>query len=255
MHANVPTDRAGGGAGGSWRLPPDETLQVADPKQKDEQDLLASESHNWKSIVFSLLVIGFVISGIITAIYFLGYVDELLYWSGKRMKLDEFLQQELIPQRLPSTWANTKQFVFQSDDGGLAVLDTATNSVSQLVTNYTMRQINVKGFKCSSDLRYVLFKHSIKQVHKLSITALYTVYDVTNDHHMPITLKDSSNTQKTRLQYASWVGITNTLAIILENDIYIRQSPSAEEDHRLTFTGEENSLYNGVPDWLYQGNF
>lgn len=32
----MPTDRAGG-AGGSWRLPPDETLQVADPKQKDEQ--------------------------------------------------------------------------------------------------------------------------------------------------------------------------------------------------------------------------
>uniref|UniRef100_A0A182VLT5 Dipeptidylpeptidase IV N-terminal domain-containing protein n=1 Tax=Anopheles merus TaxID=30066 RepID=A0A182VLT5_ANOME len=36
MHANVHTDRAGGG-GGSWRLPPDETLQVADPKQKEEQ--------------------------------------------------------------------------------------------------------------------------------------------------------------------------------------------------------------------------
>lgn len=247
----MPTDRAGG-AGGSWRLPPDETLQVADPKQKDEQDLFASEGHNWKSIVFSLLVIGFVISGIITAIYFLGYVDELLYWSGKRMKLDEFLQQDIIPHRLPCSWANSKQFVFQSDDGGLAVLDTATNSVSALVSNHTLRQINVKGYSCSSNLRYVLFKHSIKQVYKLSFTALYTVYDVTNDHHMPIRLKDSSNSQKTRLQYASWVGDTNALAMVVENDIYLRQSPSSEEDYRLTFTGEENTLYNGVPDWLYQ---
>lgn len=71
---------------------------------------------------------------------------------------------------------------------------------------------------------------------------------------MPIRLKDSSNSQKTRLQYASWVGDTNALAMVVENDIYLRQSPSSEEDYRLTFTGEENTLYNGVPDWLYQGS-
>uniref|UniRef100_A0A182TIR2 Peptidase S9 prolyl oligopeptidase catalytic domain-containing protein n=1 Tax=Anopheles melas TaxID=34690 RepID=A0A182TIR2_9DIPT len=152
MHANVHTDRAGGG-GGSWRLPPDETLQVADPKQKEEQDLFPAEGHNWRSIVFSLLVIGFVITGIITAIYLLGYVDELLYWSGRRMKLDEFLQKDITPQRLPSVWINNQKFVFQADDGGLAVFDTATNSVATLVTNHTMRQINVKGYHCSHDLK------------------------------------------------------------------------------------------------------
>lgn len=251
MHANVHTDRAGGG-GGSWRLPPDETLQVADPKQKEEQDLFPPEGHNWRSIVFSLLVIGFVISGIVTAIYLLGYVDELLYWSGKRMKLDDFLQKEIIPQRLPSMWINSKKFVFQSDDGGLAVLDTATNTVSTLVTNHTIRQINVKGYQCSHDLRYVLFKHNVKQVYRISFTALYTVYDVANDHHMPIRLKRSPKLQTARLQYVSWIGNTTAIAIVAANDIYIRQSPSDEEDHRLTFTGEENTIYNGVPDWLYE---
>lgn len=99
------------------------------------------------------------------------------------MKLDDFLQKEIIPQRLPSMWINSKKFVFQSDDGGLAVLDTATNTVSTLVTNHTIvgslektirktsnhiiyfqRQINVKGYQCSHDLRYVLFKHNVKQV-------------------------------------------------------------------------------------------
>lgn len=34
MHANVHSDRGGGSGGGSWRLPPDETLQVSDPKEK-----------------------------------------------------------------------------------------------------------------------------------------------------------------------------------------------------------------------------
>lgn len=35
MHAVA--DRGGGGGGGSWRLPPDETLQVQDPKDKQEE--------------------------------------------------------------------------------------------------------------------------------------------------------------------------------------------------------------------------
>lgn len=33
MHAAT-SDRGGGAGGGSWRLPPDETLQVQDPKDK-----------------------------------------------------------------------------------------------------------------------------------------------------------------------------------------------------------------------------
>lgn len=50
------------------------------------------EGHNWWSIIFSLLVIGLIIVGIVTAIYLLGYVDELLYWHGKRLQLNDFMQ-------------------------------------------------------------------------------------------------------------------------------------------------------------------
>lgn len=66
------------------------------------------------------------------------YVDELLYWSGKRMKFDDYLQGELVPKRLPSSWVTTTKLVFQSDDGSLAILDTANDSVTTLVKNHTM---------------------------------------------------------------------------------------------------------------------
>lgn len=72
---------------------------------------------------------------------------------------------------------------------------------------------------------------------------------------MPIRLKRSPKLQTARLQYVSWIGNTTAIAIVAANDIYIRQSPSDEEDHRLTFTGEENTIYNGVPDWLYEGQY
>lgn len=59
------------------------------------QDLVyteATEGRNWWSVVLSLLVISLVIAGILAAINTMGYVDELLYWSGRRMTLDEYLQ-------------------------------------------------------------------------------------------------------------------------------------------------------------------
>lgn len=37
-------------------------------------------------------MIGLVISGIVAAIFLVGYVDELLYWRGQRMQLEELLQ-------------------------------------------------------------------------------------------------------------------------------------------------------------------
>lgn len=54
------------------------------------------------------------------------------------MKFDEYLQEELTPKRLPSSWVSNTKFVFQSDDGSLAILDTANDSVTTLVTNHTM---------------------------------------------------------------------------------------------------------------------
>ncbi|XP_018325145.1 inactive dipeptidyl peptidase 10 isoform X2 [Agrilus planipennis] len=249
MHTNVHTDRT------AWRVPPDETLQVADPKAKKAEELAyhSYEGHNWWSIVFSLLVIGIVISGIVAAILLMGYVDELLYWHGKRMQLDEYLEGGLNPQRLPHTWISESRLVFQDNDGGLAVLNTDKNfSVTLLVTNHTLRQLNVKDYQCSKDLRYVLFQHNVKEVFRQSYTAHYTVYDVSNDHHIPVRLASAPKVQPQRLQYVRWISDTNALLIFYENDIYYRASPVDETDTRLTFTGQPDVIYNGLPDWLYQ---
>ncbi|XP_023716434.1 inactive dipeptidyl peptidase 10 [Cryptotermes secundus] len=239
----------------SWRLPPDDTVQVADQRSKSAEDLVlagANDSNNWRSIVLSLLVIGVVIVGILTAIYLLGYVDEMLYWSGRRMKLSEYLQGDLTPRRMPPVWISHTHFVFQTDDGALAYLDTSNDTVSLLVTNHTLRQLDVKGYQCSSDLRYILFRHNVKSVFRQTFTAHYTVYDVRNDHHIPIRLNDAPKVQQSRLQHVSWLGNTTALILVAENDIYLRLSPDGGQDFRLTDSGKPGTIYNGIPDWLYQ---
>ncbi|XP_050518361.1 inactive dipeptidyl peptidase 10 isoform X2 [Diabrotica virgifera virgifera] len=218
-----------------------------------ELALHEDEGHNWWSIIFSLLVIGLVISGIVGAIFIVGYVDELLYWHGQRMHLEELLEGDLTPKKLPSQWLSSTHFVFQSDDGSLSILDTSKNfSVTVLVTNNTLRQLNVKGYQCSKDLSYVLFQHNLKSVFRQSFTAHYTIYDVSKDHHIPVRLESSPKAQPERLQYASWLGDTTSLLIVFNNDIYHRKSPTEEFDTRITFTGHSDIIYNGIPDWLYQ---
>ncbi|KAI8037967.1 hypothetical protein M5D96_009008, partial [Drosophila gunungcola] len=133
------------------------------------------------------------------------------------------------------------------------MLDTSTNLINVLVTNHTLRQLNVQGYLCSRDLKYLLFKHNVKKNFLKSFTAFYTIYDVEKDHHLPVKLKDSLKVQRTRLQYATWLGNTSSIIFVVENDIFIRQSPLKEEDIRITSSGYENQIYNGVPDWLYQG--
>ncbi|XP_063236972.1 inactive dipeptidyl peptidase 10 [Bacillus rossius redtenbacheri] len=249
MHTNVNIER------NSWRLPPDDTVQVADQRSKSAEDLVypgASGGHNWRSIVLSLAVIGLVIAGILMAIYLLGYVDELLYWSGRRMKLDEYLEGDLNPRRLPPAWISGTRFVFQGDDGGLAVLDTSNDTVTQLVTNHTLRQLGAEGYECSSDLRYVLFRLNMKPVFRKSFVAHYTVYDVSNDHHIPIRLNDAPKVRQSWLQHVTWLGNTTALLLVAENDIYLRQSPAGAQDFRLTDTGRPGVVYNGIADWLYQ---
>lgn len=91
------------------------------------------------------------------------------------MILDEYLQGDLTPSRLQPSWVTTKKYVFQSDDGALSVLDTATNTVSTLATNHTLRQLNVQGYQCSNDLRYVLFRHNVKKVHDTHLLYLYHI--------------------------------------------------------------------------------
>lgn len=70
---------------------------------------------------------------------------------------------------------------------------------------------------------------------------------------MPVRLKDSMKQHRMQMQHAEWLGNSTSLVLVHENDIYIRQSPSDEEDIRLTNTGVPGIIYNGVTDWLYQG--
>lgn len=56
------------------------------------------------------------------------------------------------------------------------------------------------------------------------------------------------------LRYATWTKLGNSLVYVYENDIYFRQVPTVvTADARLTSDGEPEGVFNGIPDWVYEG--
>ena len=54
---------------------------------------------------------------------------------------------------------------------------------------------------------------------------------------------------------AIWAPKGSSLAYVLNNDIYYHKlNDEKVETRRLTFDGKAQDIYNGVPDWVYEGN-
>ncbi|XP_023327805.1 dipeptidyl aminopeptidase-like protein 6 [Eurytemora carolleeae] len=53
------------------------------------------------------------------------------------------------------------------------------------------------------------------------------------------------------LQYVAWAS-NSSLIIVKNNDLYYQPSVESSTVHRITSTGVEGVLFNGVPDWIYE---
>jgi Dipeptidyl peptidase IV (DPP IV) N-terminal region len=52
-----------------------------------------------------------------------------------------------------------------------------------------------------------------------------------------------------------WSPRGNALVFVYKNDIYFRPSASSANTARVTNNGEPGVNFNGVPDWLYEGEW
>lgn len=57
-----------------------------------------------------------------------------------------------------------------------------------------------------------------------------------------------------QLQLASWAPVGTGLVYVFKNDIYYISAPeNVLNPERITDDGVEGVIYNGVPDWVYEG--
>ncbi|OJA09345.1 hypothetical protein AZE42_08476 [Rhizopogon vesiculosus] len=141
--------------------------------------------------------------------------------------------------------------IFQN--GQIQLVDLKSNKTTNLVSMVDIKddEGNIIGWtdwKLSPDMTYILVKaDNLKQWRHSSFGNYYVhhlntkvTYPLVQPSHPPVTA------------YATWSPTGQSIAFVASNDLYVIPSPSASTSPiRVTSSGNA-SLFNGVPDWIYE---
>lgn len=78
-------------------------------------------------------------------------------------------------------------------------------------------------------------------------------FSISASHHVPL----FGEGQRTwEWQHAAWLGSDGSLLLAADNEVLAQPGPPAKRAPLLQLTndGIPSRVYNGVSDWLYQGN-
>ena len=95
-------------------------------------------------------------------------------------------------------------------------------------------------------------------MYRYSSFARYSIIDLANSKVYPLQPQQLRRRglidPQLFLRYATWNKQGNAIIYVHDNDIYLRPTPDAMADVRLTDDGEREAVFNGIPDWIYEGN-
>ncbi|XP_023819733.1 inactive dipeptidyl peptidase 10 isoform X1 [Oryzias latipes] len=202
---------------------------------------------NWKGIAISLLVIVVVCSLISLSVVILTPTD-LPDTSRSRLTVADLYQPEFSVHDPEATWVSESEVVYRNRDGHVVKFNFKLNETELILSNKTFVDFKVAKYSLSADLKYALFAYNVKPVYRHSYTASYSVYNIYTREVWELNPPEVKNAM---LQHASWGKQGHQLIYIFENNIYY-QSDVRSNSLRITSSGMEEVIFNGLADWLYE---
>ncbi|GAA98406.1 hypothetical protein E5Q_05092 [Mixia osmundae IAM 14324] len=176
----------------------------------------------------------------------------------RKITFDDALGGTFRPSRQYFSWlkeAGDGVFSYRTNEGGIELEDVKTNTTRSLVNGHDVRsssgnRLAWQSFEVSSDMTCILFATDVTKLFRHSSYSNFWIHNITSKETYPLTKSSGEPTTS----IAKWAPTGHAIAYVDAHDIYILPSahPSASSDLiRLTTTGNE-TLFNGVPDWVYE---
>ncbi|XP_076329096.1 dipeptidyl peptidase 4-like isoform X2 [Tachypleus tridentatus] len=225
-----------------------QTSQSAAVVPKVELVSSGQDERNWRGIGIALIVIVIVCALIVTAVFLLSPDNEGPKVRNPRLNLMEVLDGSLIPRRFNGTWISEKELIYRAFDGTLILYNAETLNKTVLMLNTAFRLYDVHSYSLSADRKYVLLAYAIRKRFRYSYTAKYKYFDIQNYQTSPL-LPSEDNAE---LQDVSWGPTGSQLVYVRNNDIYYMAYVGDIPPKRITRSGVNQTIFNGIPDWVYE---
>uniref|UniRef100_A0A9J8AEW9 Dipeptidyl-peptidase 10 (Non-functional) n=1 Tax=Cyprinus carpio carpio TaxID=630221 RepID=A0A9J8AEW9_CYPCA len=217
-------------------------LNVPSARSKRAADLagMSPPQRNWKGIAIALLVI-LVVCSLIT-------MSVILLTPGTTLTVEDLFSTGFYVHDPEAHWINESEVIYRNHHGHVIRFNIVTNETEIVLKNTTFDTFKATRYSISPDMKYVLFAYNVKQVYRHSFTASYIIYSI---HTREVLQLDPPEVLNSKLQHAAWGVQGQQLVYIFENNIYY-QSDVRSNSLRLTSSGKEGVIYNGITDWLYE---
>ncbi|XP_048342418.1 dipeptidyl peptidase 4 [Sphaerodactylus townsendi] len=161
----------------------------------------------------------------------------------RKYTLQDYLDENLQSKSYNFKWISGNQylhikqsniFLFNVDDG----------TVSEILTNDTLATHGASEAILSADQKFALLRFEYTKVWRHSYNASYYIYDLENSAII-------NNSLPKDIQHISWTPVGHKLAYVWNNNVYVKETP-ATPGVQITTNGKENTIFNGISDWVYE---
>ncbi|KAG8432370.1 hypothetical protein GDO86_016852 [Hymenochirus boettgeri] len=199
----------------------------------------------WVKWLFGVLMGAVALIAIVVPVAILATKGKSETDSRKTFTLDDYFSDQYRYRSFSLRWISEKEFIFRTKEDNIHIFDVASEKTEEIISNETIFNNSASFYRLSEDRNYALLQYNYQKLWRHSYTASYHIYSIPRSELI------STNVLPDFIQYIVWAPVGHKLAYVWNNNIYIKMVP--EDIHTaVTTNGEQNKIFNGIPDWVYE---